>query len=117
VALRSRELRADAPPAAVRSSDSVFIFFSLLSSCSDKYLVLGVRDTNKITIAFWNNDLDSGTGADPAATSTTLPSQAAGNQWKHLAFTYFQGSNARDRKIWMNAVLSQSAARQRATRG
>ena len=76
---------------------------------------MGVRDTsNKVTFTFWSNDLDSGTGADPAAPSTTLPAQAAGNQWKHLAFTYYQGSNSRDRKIWMNAFLSQSAFRQRA---
>jgi len=75
---------------------------------SNKYLHLGVRDTsNKVTFGFWSNDLDSGTGADPAATSTTLAALAAGNQWRHLAFTFFQGSNVRDRKIWMNAVLSQ----------
>lgn len=42
---------------------------------------MGVRDiSNKITFTFWSNDLDSGTGADPAAPATTLPAQAAGNQ-------------------------------------
>jgi hypothetical protein len=67
-----------------------------------KALVLGFRDNDHVTCAFFGNDLDTAAGVDPDGTS--FSGKFADTNWHHLACTYDAATRTRivyvDGKGW-----------------
>jgi hypothetical protein len=63
------------------------------TNSTDKALVLGFRDNDHVTCAFFNDDLDTFAGVDPDGTS--FSGQFADTNWHHLACTYDEVTHQR----------------------